>query len=130
MFIKFALAAAAVLSMPASAGAPSPNAPAAAASVEQGIAGRAWTGTFLQRDWTFEFAHEGGRLQGRYMRSDGGKWLPLNDLLLSGRSLSFGIESKPKISFALQLGASDQDLSGTVTLEGVAVVPFSATQKP
>ncbi|HEX8579394.1 MAG TPA: hypothetical protein VF655_07340, partial [Allosphingosinicella sp.] len=127
---KLALAAAAVLSMPAFAAAQSPNAPAVAPPVERSIASRAWAGKFLQRDWTFEFAWKEGKLQGRYMRSDGGKWLPLNDLLLAGRSISFAIESKPKISFALKLGASDQDLSGTVTLEGVAMIPFSATPKP
>jgi hypothetical protein len=116
--------------MSASAAPPSPAVPVARQSVEQSIAGRAWTGKFLQRDWTFEFTRGEGRLQGRYMRSDGGKWLPLNDILLSGRSISFGIESKPKISFALKLGASERDLSGTVTLEGLATIPFSATPKP
>lgn len=95
-------------------------------SVVQG----AWTGKFLQRDWTFEFKNEGGGWSGKYMRSDGKSWLPLNDLVVSGRSVSFSIEATPKVSFALSIDAENQNMAGTTTIDGVATVPFSAARKP
>ncbi|HZG08000.1 MAG TPA: hypothetical protein VEZ70_03365 [Allosphingosinicella sp.] len=130
MFLTHVIAAAAAIAAPAFAMTSFVAAPISAGSVEQKIIGGAWTGKFLQRDWTFEFRNEDGKLQGRYIRSDGRTWLPLNDILLSERSVAFSIESKPKVSFALEIARGDQDLAGTATVDGVATVPFSATRVP
>ena len=43
--------------------------------------------------------------------------------------VNFSMESKPKLSFALEVDAIKPTMSGTVTIEGVATVPFSATRK-
>lgn len=88
-----------------------------------------WTGSLLQKEWTFEFTAEGGNWSGRYMSPNGVKWHPLSGVVVSGRSVSFSMESKPKLSFALEVDAIKPTMSGTVTIEGVATVPFSATRK-
>ena len=130
MFIKCVLAVAAVVSAPISSGVSVLGAPVEAQGVEKSIIGGTWTGSFLQKDWTFEFRNEDGRLQGRYMRSGGRNWQPLNEIRVSGRSVSFSIESKPKVSFALEVDAADRNMSGTVTIDGMATVPFSAARIP
>ncbi|MCM3681758.1 hypothetical protein [Sphingomonas paucimobilis] len=53
----------------------------------------------------------------------------MSGLVVSGRSVNFSMESKPKLSFALEVDAIKPTMSGTVTIEGVATVPFSATRK-
>jgi hypothetical protein len=63
------------------------------------------------------------------MPPGGVKWHPLSGLVVSGRSVNFSMESKPKLSFALEVDAIKPTMSGTVTIEGVATVPFSATRK-
>lgn len=89
-----------------------------------------WKGNFLQREWTFRLRHENGAWSGNYTRSDGRNWYPLTELVVSGTSIGFSIESTPKVSFSLQADAASQAMSGTVTIEGVATVPFSATRQP
>jgi hypothetical protein len=100
----------------------------------QNIEGRAtegvWTGKFLQRDWTFDFRNENGAWSGKYMRSDGKSWLPLNELSISERSVSFSIESNPKVSFSLSIDAESRNLAGVATIDGIAAVPFSAARQP
>ena len=98
-----------------------------ALNLEQRLAQGSWTGNFLQRDWTFTFDNESDKLSGRYIRSDGKNWYPLNDLSVSGCTISFSIESKPNVSFLLDFDASDQ-MSGTVNIDGLATVPFLATR--
>ena len=88
-----------------------------------------WIGNLLQKDWAFEFTVEGGNWSGRYMTPGGVKWHPLSGLVVSGRSVSFSMDSKPKLNFALEIDAAKPILAGTVTIEGVAMVPFSATRK-
>lgn len=109
---------------------PAVHTPTAAQNMERSVVEGAWTGKFLQRDWTFEFRNEGGAWSGKYMRSDGKSWLPVNELVVSGRSVSFSIESTPKVSFSLSIGAENQNMAGTTTIDGVATVPFSAARKP
>lgn len=124
--ISFMIASA-FIAAPANAPA-SPSAPVDARGVEQGIVGGTWTGKFLQKDWLFEFRNENGRLQGRYMTSGGRDWQPLNQIVVSKRSLTFNLGSKPNVSFALEVGSADRNLSGTVTLDGFGTVPFVATR--
>lgn len=127
--------AAAIIQPSTPSGAPSPsvlvNTQSADAQVVEGsIVKGAWTGQFLQRNWTFEFRNEDGKRSGRYMRSDGRSWQPLNDLRIEGGSVAFDIESKPQVSFSLKRDATNQNLSGTVTIDGIATIPFSAVQVP
>ena len=97
--------------------------------VQSSSLGGLWIGSLLQKEWTFEFTTEGGNWSGRYMPPGGVKWHPLSAPVISGRSVSFSMESKPKLSFALELDTVKPTMSGTVTIEGVATVPFSATRK-
>lgn len=90
----------------------------------------AWRGSFLQRDWTFEFSHQDGRWSGRYIRSDAREWHALTQVTVSGRSVSFNFNSEPGISFALELDAEGRTLSGTATIDGLGTVPFSAARAP
>lgn len=99
-------------------------------SVDKSLLGGTWTGKFLQRDWNFSFSDADGKLQGKYIRSDGRDWHPLNEIAASKRSISFTIESKPKVSFSLEVAPSKQNLTGTVTIDGVATIPFTATRAP
>jgi hypothetical protein len=96
---------------------------------ERSVVEGAWMGKFLQRDWTFELKKEDNGWSGRYMRSDTSSWHPLSELVISGRSVSFSIESKPKVSFSLEVDTKKPDMSGAVTIDGVAIVPFSAIRK-
>ncbi|MGA9582187.1 MAG: hypothetical protein WBR13_09485 [Allosphingosinicella sp.] len=99
-------------------------------SAEQSIVGGTWTGQFLQKDWTFEFRNEDGALRGRYLTSGGTNWQSLHEIVISGRSVSFNIKSKPKVSFSLEVDAPVRNMSGTVAIDGLATVPFSAARKP
>ena len=76
----------------------------------------------------FEFTNEDGRLKGKYMPSGGREWQPLNGIVVSKRSITFNLGSKPNISFDLEIGATDRNLSGTVTLEGFGTIPFAAAR--
>lgn len=130
MFVKYAAAVAAVFSAPVLASASSPQTPLTTEGAQQKIVTGAWTGKLLQKDWTIEFRNEDGNLRGRMMVSGGGNWQPLHELTISGRSVSFALQSKPKMSFALDVGPTYQDMSGSVTLDGLATIPFSATRTP
>lgn len=130
MVISYGIAAVSAVLMSSSFASPAAPTPTAAQNMEQILAEGPWTGKFLQRDWTFEFKNEGGGWSGKYMRSDGKSWLPLNDLVVSERSVSFSIESTPKVSFSLSIDAENQNMAGTATIDGVATVPFSAARKP
>jgi hypothetical protein len=99
-------------------------------NVDQILPEGVWSGRFLERDWTFEFNKADGNWSGKYRRSDGTKWLPLNDLVVSGRSVVFSIESKPKVSFSLEVDTEKSNMAGTVNVDGVATVPFSAARVP
>lgn len=127
--LKHAMAASALLALAFA------SPPSSATSVEiQGAqsAGPAgvWTGSLLQKEWTFEFKADGAGWSGRYMPPGGVKWHPLTAVRVSGRSLGFNMDSKPKLDFALEVDAAKPVMSGTVVIEGVATVPFSATRKP
>jgi hypothetical protein len=87
-----------------------------------------WTGEFLQIDWTFAFDRNGEGWSGRYMTSKGKKWHPLRDVVITDRSTTFSIDSKPGLRFTLKLDDSNAAMSGGVTIEGVATAPFSATR--
>lgn len=89
-----------------------------------------WTGSLLQKEWTFEFKMEGTDWSGRYMPPGGVKWHPLTAVRVSSRSVTFSMDSKPKLGFELQIDAPRPTMSGTVIIEGVATVPFLATRKP
>jgi hypothetical protein len=130
MYIIYATAAAAVVSAPIHAVATEPGTSISAQSIEQRIVGGAWTGKLLQKDWIFEFRNEDGMLQGRLMASGGRNWQPLHEVIISGGSVSFGLESKPKMSFSLEVGTTNRNMSGTVTLDGLGTLPFSATRTP
>lgn len=126
MIMLTAIAAAFVTAVTAQASPPA--AKAEIAKPRQALIPGTWSGDFFQRKWTFEIIADGSGYSGRYRRSDGRAWLPLKQLKVSGRKVSFSIESTPKISFDLQGDSSNQDMSGTVTLEGYATLPFSAAR--
>jgi hypothetical protein len=128
MLIIYAVAAAAIVPAPALAVAPGISAPDR--SIEQRIVGGLWIGSFLQKDWTFEFYNEGGKVQGRYLMSGGHSWHPLNETLVSGSAVSFSIESKPEVSFSLAVDAAERRMSGTVTVDGFGAIPFFAMRAP
>jgi len=130
MVFSCGLVAVAVALISSPSAIPAVHTPTVAENMERSVVEGAWTGKFLQRDWTFEFKNEGGGWSGKYMRSDGKSWLPLNDLVVSGGSVSFSIESTPKVSFSLSIDAENQTMAGTTTIDGVATVPFSAARKP
>ena len=89
-----------------------------------------WTGSLLQKEWTFEFKMEGTGWSGRYKPPGGVEWHPLTAVRVSSRSVTFGMDSKPKLGFDLKLDAPRPTMSGTVHIEGVATIPFLATRKP
>ncbi|MBX3560178.1 MAG: hypothetical protein KF780_00035 [Sphingomonas sp.] len=134
MFVMSSTAAMAIamvlVSAPSESGIAETTTSAAADTSEQTIGTGAWRGSFLQRYWTFEFSHQNGRWSGRYMRSDGRDWHALTELMVSGRAVSFSFVSSPRIIFALELNADGRSLSGTATVDGVGVVPFSAARAP
>ena len=128
VFSGRAIAASAVLALALTSW-PSSSMLAEVQNVEPSRLSGVWTGSLLQKEWTFEFTAERGNWSGRYMPPGGVKWHPLSGLVVSGRSVNFSMESKPKLSFALEVDAIKPTMSGTVTIEGVETVPFSATRK-
>jgi opacity protein-like surface antigen len=122
---------AAALAAAASAAATSESSTSAAADTpEQIIGSGAWKGSFGRREWKFEFLHQNSGWSGRYGLSDGRGWKAMTDLRVSGRSVSFGFVSRPKVRFALELDASGRNLAGTATVADLATLPFSAARVP
>jgi hypothetical protein len=126
----FALAFFAPVVIPASASLLAAPFPVHEAAIAQDVAQPrltgSWTGSLLQRDWSFNFVLENGAWVGTYKTPDGKVWHPLADLVVKDNAITFAITSKPKISFALGLDDNTAKLSGTAKIEGVATVPFSA----
>jgi hypothetical protein len=108
---------------------PSSAIPVEAGSVQTSSLAGVWTGSLLQKEWTFEFKAEGGDWSGRYMPPGGVKWHALTAVRVSKGAVAFSMDSKPKLSFELGLDAAKAVMSGSVVIEGVATVPFLATRK-
>jgi hypothetical protein len=129
------LIAAALAAAPSAAATIESSTSVAADTPEQVIGSGAWRGSFGQREWTFEFLHQNGGWSGRGGLSEERERkaitdLKISDLRVSGRSVSFSLASRPKVSFALELDASGRNLAGTATVADLATVPFSATRVP
>lgn len=105
----------------------------AAQSVEASTVAGSWTGQFGRGQWTFEFRHEGGTWSGRYMDSRFQRWHSLHNIRVSGRSVSFNIESSPQLSFSLSVDEANAVLSGMATVPDILAgtgIPYSGTRTP
>lgn len=100
-----------------------------AQAVDQNVVAGAWIGRFGSSDWTFEFKKEAGNWSGRYMSAKDGKWHALQNVRVSDRTISFNVVSRPQLAFALSVDASDQAMSGSVTIPSGMGMPFSAVRK-
>lgn len=100
---------------------------AAPARAATDVAGT-WAGTFAQTEWTFEFKREGGAWSGRYMSAREKKWQPMQSLAVSERTVRFGIESKPPVTFNLKVDPANKMLAGDVNVFG-RKLPFSAARR-
>lgn len=108
--------------------APAASSPAVAPTpVARGVEG-SWTGPFAQADWTFEFKQQGGVWSGRYMSSKGNEWHPMQSLVASARTIRFSMDSKPLVTFSLEVGPTNETLTGDVNVFG-RNLPFSATRR-
>ena len=105
----------------------------AAQAVDASPVAGSWTGQFGRGQWTFEFSNEGGEWTGRYMDTRHQRWHPLHNIRVSGRSVSFNIESTPQLSFSLSVDEANMVLSGLATVPDIpagAGIPYSGTRNP
>lgn len=87
-----------------------------------------WAGTFVQTEWTFEFTREGNTWSGRYMSARTRKWLPMQALAVSGRTVRFSMDAKPPVTFSLKVDSTNKILAGDVNVFG-RNLPFSAARR-
>lgn len=92
----------------------------------------------LEGDWggpdgnghlTFRFQYENGSWLGFFVSERDGKLFPVEELQVSGRSVSFRHKSTPEIIFALTVEDDNRTLSGTGALPDGMVIPYSLTRK-
>lgn len=107
-----------------------PSASVAAQGRAASLVEGSWTGQFAQADWTFEFTREGNAWSGRYMSSRHNRWHALQSLIVSRNAVRFSIRSEPLVSFDLEVDASNNRLSGDVTIGEGVNIPFSAERRP
>ncbi|MFA5988762.1 MAG: hypothetical protein WC803_04050 [Sphingomonas sp.] len=88
-----------------------------------------WTGKFGTSDWTFHFENEAGIWSVRYISSKGSMWHDLQNIVVSGNTISFDIVSSPQLKFNLSVDDSSESLSGNVEIPSGLGVPFSAVRK-
>ncbi|UUL83173.1 hypothetical protein [Sphingomonas qomolangmaensis] len=120
-FVKVAcLAVCAAVSMPTFS-------VAAQTLVANGVAGT-WAGSFAQTEWIFEFKREGDVWSGRYMSAKSNKWLPMQSLTVSSRTVRFTLDSRPPVTFSLEVDPTNQTLAGDVNVFGKDL-PFSAARR-
>ncbi len=106
-------------------------APASSVAAQGRVAGDVagtWAGSFVQTEWTFEFKREGNTWSGRYMSAREKKWQPMQALSVSERTVRFGIESKPPVTFNLKVDPTNKVLAGEVNVFG-RNLPFSAARR-
>lgn len=87
-----------------------------------------WAGSFAQTEWTFEFKREAGAWSGRYMSARTKKWHPMQSLAVSARTVRFSMDSKPLVTFSLEVDPTNKILAGDVNVFG-RNLPFSATRR-
>jgi hypothetical protein len=87
-----------------------------------------WAGSFAQTEWTFELKREGGAWSGRYMSGRTKKWLPMQSLAVSARTVRFSMDSKPLVTFSLKVDPTNKILAGDVNVFGQNL-PFSAARR-
>lgn len=106
--------------------------PAASATAQAKVAGGdvagTWAGSFVQTEWTFEFKREGAGWSGRYMSAKEKKWQPMKSLVVSDRTVRFGIDAKPPVTFNLKVDSTNKNLAGDVNVFG-RNLPFSAARR-
>lgn len=92
----------------------------------------------LEGDWrgpdgnghvTFRFQYENGSWLGFFVSERNGKLYPVEELEVSGRSVSFRNKSTPEIVFALTVEDDNRTLSGTGTLPNGMALPYSLMRK-
>ena len=92
----------------------------------------------LEGDWrgpdgnghvTFRFQYENGSWLGFFVSERDGKLYPVEELQVSGRSVSFRNKSTPEIIFALTVEDDNRTLMGTGTLPNGMAIPYSLTRK-
>ncbi|HEX8623619.1 MAG TPA: hypothetical protein VF782_00930 [Allosphingosinicella sp.] len=123
---SFASAAMACLAVCSTLAAPASSLAAQGRSASD-VAGT-WAGSFVQTEWTFEFKREGAAWSGRYMSAKDKKWQPMRSLAVSGRTVQFGIDSKPPVTFSLKVDSTNKILAGDVAVFG-RKLPFSAARR-
>lgn len=100
---------------------------AAQGKVAGDVAGT-WAGSFAQTEWTFELKRGGNAWSGRYMSARDKKWQPMQSLVVSGRTVRFGIDAKPPVTFNLKVDATGKILAGDVNFFS-RKLPFSAARR-
>ncbi|HEX8468795.1 MAG TPA: hypothetical protein VF620_13420 [Allosphingosinicella sp.] len=103
-------------------------APVAAQGRVAGDVAGTWAGSFAQTEWTFEFKREGNGWSGRYMSARAKKWLPMQSLAVSQRTVRFSMDSKPPVTFNLKVDPTNKVLAGDIDLFG-RKLPFSAARR-
>ncbi|WP_294327088.1 hypothetical protein [uncultured Sphingomonas sp.] len=107
----------------------SPDAPCAAPGSADRVAGQ-WTGNFAGADWTFDLSRDGKGWSGRYRTTKAPTWKPLEEVTVTQGCATFGIESKPRVTFALALAPGGTAMAGNVIIAGLATLPFTARREP
>jgi len=120
------VALAGVAGSPAAASA---SAPAVVQQAGPGVLAGTWTGQFASTDWTFELRSENGVWTGRYMTAKTNNWHDLRAVTVTGRSVSFSIESNPSLSFSLTADEQGRRLAGSAMIANGMSRPFSADRR-
>ena len=87
-----------------------------------------WVGSFVATEWTFEFTRNGDSWSGRYMSAKTRKWEPMQSLAVSGRTVRFGVNAKPPVTFNLTVDPTNKTLAGQVNVFS-RDLPFSAARR-
>jgi hypothetical protein len=128
MFMRSYLASSAMACLAVCSTLAAPASPVAAQGrVASDVAGT-WAGSFAQTEWTFEFKREGSGWSGRYMSARNNKWLPMQSLVVSARTVRFSMDSKPVVSFSLKVDPTNKVLAGDINVFG-RNLPFSAVRR-
>lgn len=111
-----------------------PIAPAQAHTQEARIAGDRvlegdWGGPIGNGHVTFRFQYEEGAWRGFFVSGRDGSLYPVEELQVSGRSVSFRHKSNPELRFSLAVEDDNRTLSGTATLPDGSASIYSLTRK-
>lgn len=88
-----------------------------------------WGGPIGNGHVTFRFQYEDGSWQGFFVSGRDGSLYSVEELQVSGRSVSFRHKSNPVLIFNLTVEDDDRTLSGTATLPDGSASIYSLTRK-